>query len=289
MMRVFLLFISFFGFFLSAAEIKATQVVRYNISLNFTDNKQSYYIDLLDLAMKNTVDEYGPYRLEAVVVEMPLGRTAIMVEKQDVIDITWQMTSRQLEQKLGTVYWPLLKGMMGHRIFIINKGDQPKFPADMSEEQLKELVAGQGNDWPDAKIMEHNGYRVTTSPAMAILNMLEKRRLDYFPRAIHEPWTEIAQRNAFRVEQHILLKYPAPMFFFVKKENTELQQRLSLGLERAYQNGDIDRLFATHPITSEIMERAQLEKRQVFELENPLLSENANAAMARIGYYGANQ
>ena len=42
-----------------------------------------------------------------------------MVEQDDGIDIIWRMTSVDLEQRLAPVYWPLLKGMMGYRIFII--------------------------------------------------------------------------------------------------------------------------------------------------------------------------
>ena len=213
-----------------------TMVVRYHISLEFTDSKQSYYIDLLKLALEESKPEFGAYTLEPVVIEMPQGRTSLMVADNNLIDVTWRMTSAETERELQAVYWPLLKGLMGYCIFIINKDSAHRFPQSMTEVELKGLVAGQGTGWPDAKILAHNDYQVMPSSAMGLLNMLEKGRLDYFPRAVHEPWVEIAQRDEFMVEPNILLKYPTPMFFFVNKQNDLLQRRLSLGLARAYES-----------------------------------------------------
>ena len=288
MVRRVILFLFSLGLIFSAAA-QQISTVRYSISLEFTDQKQSYYIDLLTLALDNTIQEYGPYKLEAVVIEMPQGRTSIMVEKENVIDVTWRMTSKELEQKLAAVYWPLLKGLMGYRIFIIDKQKHALFEQIVNEQQLKNLVAGQGIDWPDAKILAHNGYQVMKSPAMTLLNMLEKGRLDYFPRALHEPWIEIAQRSQFEVESQLMLRYPAPMFFFVNKANYLLHERLTLGLEKAYLNGSFERLFSEHPVTKEILAKANIDERLVFDLTNPLLSEQAQLAMDKIKPYMTSQ
>ena len=48
----------------------AQQLIRYNISLELADRKQSYYVDLLTLVLEKTVVEYGAYKLEPVVMEM---------------------------------------------------------------------------------------------------------------------------------------------------------------------------------------------------------------------------
>lgn len=213
-MKRFQLLLLIFAFLVTgSAYAQDSQSIRYNISLQFTDEKQSYYIDLLKLALEETTDEYGSYKLEPVLIEMPQGRTSIMIEQGGLIDVTWRMTSKDMEEKLAAVYWPLLKGLMGYRIFIIDKNNQALFADRLSESELKLLVAGQGNDWPDADILEHNGYTVMRGPSHALLNMLEKGRLDYFPRALHEPWIEIEHRENFLVEEQILLRYPAPMFF----------------------------------------------------------------------------
>ncbi|GLX82925.1 hypothetical protein [Thalassotalea eurytherma] len=92
---------------------QAKDVVNYNISKKFPDPKQAYYIDLLDLAMEKSIDKYGDYELVPVVFEMPQGRTSIMVQLNQGIDVTWRVTSQELEKRLQAIYVPLLKGMMG--------------------------------------------------------------------------------------------------------------------------------------------------------------------------------
>ena len=49
--------------------------------------------------------------------------------------------------------------------------------------------------------------------------MLEGGRYDYFPRGVHEPWSEITARPhlPLTVEKHILVKYPMPAYLFVNK------------------------------------------------------------------------
>lgn len=52
--------------------------------------------------------------------------------------------------------------------------------------------------------------------------MLERKRFDYFPRAIDEPWIEIEGKPQFEVKLYFLLKYPAPTYFFINKANHQL-------------------------------------------------------------------
>ena len=257
----------------------AVDIVRYNISLKRIDSKQSYYIDMLTLALEKTVPEYGEYKLTPVLVDMSQGRNAIMVERDAGIDVVWRMTSTDIEQRLSAVYWPLLKGLMGYRIFIIRAERQADFPITMSKEDLRNLVAGQGNDWPDGDILLGNGFNVIQTGELGLLDMLDKRRFDYFPRALHEPWVEIQNRPQFTVERNILLKYSAPMFFFVNKDNEKLKERLNLGMAKAYQDGSFEQLFSNHEITKDILAKANIEQRKVIELSNPLLSDKTRYAM----------
>lgn len=274
--------ITFFLFSFIAVQVSSFAVakdfVRYNISLQFPDPKQSYYIDLLKLVLETTKEEFGEYALVPIVIEMSQGRTSIMVEKNE-IDVTWRMTSAELEDRLQAVYVPLLKGLMGHRIFIIRQDDQARFSQVSTIEQLRKLVAGQGHDWPDVDILRANNFPVSLGGAYDLLFMLEKERFDYFPRAVHEPWAEIEGNSKFVVEQHIMLKYPAPLFFFVNKENKQLYERLTKGLKTVIENGSFEILFTQHEITKDLFINANLHQRIVFELENPLLTKKTAHAM----------
>ena len=246
--------------------------VRYTQSKQYKDPKQEYYIAVLTLALEESKAEYGDFRLHAIPIEMAQGRTSIMVEHNTNIDVVWRMTSTDLEQKLAPVYVPLLKGLMGYRIGIIRRGEQEKFNKSLTVEQLKKIPFGQGYDWPDTKILEMSHFNVVKGGSHQLLDMLIRNRFDYFPRALHEPWHEISPDGALVVEQNWLIKYHSPLYFFVNKENSRLQQRLAFGLERAVENGKFDQLFNEHPITRDIIKKANLPNRRVVELHNPLLS-----------------
>ena len=255
-----------------SASSTAKDIVRYNISEKHPDNKQSYYVALLDLAMKKSQAKYGDYILEPVVIEMAQGRTSIMVQLNQGIDITWRVSSQELEKRLKAVYIPLLKGLMGHRIFIIKRENQEKYNQSMSYEDLQRYTAGQGYDWPDSIILQHNGINVMEGGSVNLLNMLSKERFDFYPRALFEPWQEIEQWPNLSVEQHVLLRYPSPFYFFVNIENERLHQRLTFGLEQAIEDGSFDQLFYSHPITSQAMALAKIHQRKVFIFHNPILS-----------------
>lgn len=253
--------------------VSATDLIRYVDSKKYPDPKQSYFVDLLTLALEASKEEFGDYQLQPVAIEMAQGRTSMMLQHNKFIDLTWRMTSHELEQKLQAVYFPILKGLMGHRIFIIRKNTQSLFSENIALKNLKKIPLGQGYNWPDTDILIANGFSVTKGYDIYLLEMLKRSRFDYFPRALHEPWHEIENEPELVVEKHLLLKYPAPIFFFVNKQNKHLQQRLTLGLTRLLDSGKFEHFFLNHPITAGILAKTDVSKRRVFELNNPLLSQ----------------
>lgn len=251
----------------------AADIIRYVDSKQYPDPKQSYFVDLLTLALEETKNEYGDYQLQPVPIEMTQGRTSLMLQRDEYINVTWRMTSLELEQKLRAIYFPIIKGLMGNRIFVINKGDQTKFPKELPLDDLKKIPLGQGHNWPDSTILLVNGFNVFKSNDIYLVEMLKKGRFDYFPRALHEPWSELAKESELIVEENFMLKYPAPTFFFVNKKNKRLQQRLDLAFKKLLNSGKFEHFFINHPITAGILTRANVNNRIVFELNNPLLSE----------------
>jgi len=259
----------------------ATDVVRYVASKNFPDPKNAYFLELLKLTLESTKGEFGDFVLQPVSIEMAQERTSKMLERNELIDLTWRMTSKGLEEQLQAIYFPLLKGMMGYRIFIIRAGQQKTFLKDTSLEKLKKTPVGQGINWPDSEILKSNGFNVVEGSDNHLLKMLVKKRFDYFPRALHEPWLEIKGNNLFTIEQNIALKYYAPIFFFVNKENIRLRKRLDKGLAKLINSGEFDALFANHPMTSNILMKANLGSRKIFELVNPIASKRTQDLISK--------
>ncbi|WP_394388153.1 hypothetical protein [Shewanella woodyi] len=250
------------------------QVIRYNISDQFVDPKQSYYIDLLSLALDRSRERYGDYQLQAVVSEMAQARTVQLVQKGE-LDIVWTMTSTDRERRLTPVYFPLLKGLMGYRIAIIRRQDKQMFADIESVEELQVIPVGQGSDWPDSDILQKQGFTLVKGAAHSLLSMLDMHRFDYFLRALHEPWDEVIGHPSLMIDPSFVIIYPSPIYFFVNPDDKLLAERVEYGLRNALLDGSFGALFNNHAITSQVIERANLPLRRIFTLDNPLLSQES--------------
>jgi hypothetical protein len=247
-------------------------LVRYIESKKYPDLKQSYFVDLLTLALEVSKPRYGDYTLQPINIEMAQARTSMMLQREEYIDLTWRMTSQTLENKLQAIYFPILKGLMGYRIFIIHKNKQHLFNKKTSLADLQKIALGQGYNWADSDILLANNFQVVKGNDTSLIEMLKKGRFSYFPRALHEPWLEISEDEDLTVEKFLMLQYPAPTFFFVNRKNKRLEQRLSFGLALLLESGQFEQFFLNHKITSGILSKANVNNRTSFPLHNPLLS-----------------
>lgn len=258
----------------TAAPAQPKNIIHYNASIQGTDPKQAYFISLLDLALEKSRDRYGDYQTNAVMIEMPQGRALKMVAENNMIDVVWSMTSIEREAQLQAVYIPLLKGLMGYRIGLIRKSDRAKF-AKMDANSIKQTLMGQGADWPDVDILSSNGFNVIAGGDQQLIAMLLKGRFDYYPRAMHEPWRDLARYPDIILDTRFLLNYPAPIYFFVNKENTLLAERIEYGLRKSIVDGSFDDLFYHHPITQDMLKKSLLDQRTEIVLNNPYLSKKS--------------
>lgn len=208
--------------------------------------------------------------------EFTQARLIAELMRSPQMDIIWTMTSKEREQLMLPIRIPLLKGLLGHRVFLIRQQRQPEFSAITELGQLARFTAGQGSHWPDTDILRANGLPVDTSPHYELLfTMLKGGRFDYFPRGINEIWPELEVHagEGLAVETDLMLAYPAPMYFFVKQGNQALAERLRVGLKRLIDSGEMDQLFYNHPSIKEALEHAAINHRRVFTLTNPDLPE----------------
>ncbi|MFT4924251.1 MAG: hypothetical protein ACI8WB_000329 [Phenylobacterium sp.] len=205
---------------------------------------------------------------------MPQGRAISLLSRSVELDVLWTATTVAREKALLPVRIPLLKGLLGYRVFIIRAGDQAKFAAINTLEQLQALTAGQGHDWPDTQILRANFVKVeTTSTYDGLFAMLKAKRFDYFPRGVNEAWAELAshQDKAFMVEKSLLIHYPLPTYFFVAPGNTALANRLEQGLRMAQQDGSFEQLFYAYLNSDDGVKLDGLKDRKMIKLVNPFL------------------
>ena len=281
--------LAFFLLMLLATPLSAEMVIRHLSGESAVDARNEYFLAVLELALEKTATQ-GPWKLEPAEHSVPQSLALERLSNNDGIEVVWSMTSIEREQQNRAIRIPLMKGLMGYRLLIIRAEDQQWFRRLQTIDELRELRAGQGHDWPDTEILRANGLAVEGEEDYeSLFSLLQQGRFDYLPRAINEPWEELAARPdmGLMVEQGLLLYYPTAEYFFVNKKNTALAERLEKGLRLAIEDGSFDKLFREHPINANAFGKANLLHRRVIRLDNPLLPKDIPFADKQLWWPGA--
>jgi hypothetical protein len=96
-----------------------------------------------------------------------------------------------------------------------------------------------------------------------------------YPRGANEAYQELDKfpNLSLIADNYILLKYPAPMYFFVSKSNKVLKERLEFGFEEMLKDGSFKHFFLNHRNIQKLLKKSNLSKRRVINLKNPYLSD----------------
>ena len=191
---------------------------------------------------------------------------------QSQIDVMWTMTSTEREKLLLPVRIPLYKGLIGWRVALLHPDRSELLAKVDSVAALARFSAGQEHDWPDTAILQHAGLPVVTTPDYEpLFSMLLQRRFDYFPRSVIEVSNEVRTHAELGlvIDRHILLRYPAAFYFFVRPQRPQLARMLGRGLEQAIRDGSFDALFQQY--NGAALKALALDKRRIIDLPNPLL------------------
>ena len=281
--------LAFFLLMLLASPLSAEMVIRHLSGESALDARNEYFLAMLELALEKTADQ-GDWTLQPADQVMPQSLALQRLSNNDGIDVVWSMTSIEREKQNRAIRIPLMKGLMGYRLLIIRAEDQQWFRRLQTIDELRELRAGQGHDWPDTEILRANGLAVEGEEEYdSLFSLLQQGRFDYLPRAINEPWEELAARPNMdlMVEQGLLLYYPTAEYFFVSRQNTALAARLEKGLRLAIEDGSFDKLFREHPINANAFGKANLLRRRIIRLDNPLLPKDTPFADKQLWWPGA--
>ncbi|WP_369434535.1 substrate-binding periplasmic protein [Psychromonas sp. MME1] len=248
---------------LITAQVKSSEIVINNVS----GEKETLVVDILKLILSKSDPQVT---IRQYPEALPTSRLEDEV-KLGNIDVMWAGINNHLDESFMTVRIPILKGLLGHRIFIIRKDQQSKFNNVKTLDDLKKLNAGQGTQWGDTAILKAASVPViTTLKYPNLFYMLEGGRFDYFPRAIHEPWSEVASRPELNltVEKNIMLVYPFAMYFFVEKNNQALHEKLTQGFEMAIADGSFDELFFSNQQIKDALSKTHFKNRIIIKIPN---------------------
>ena len=247
------------------------------------DVSQDYFYKLLGRAL--SIGSPGKYELQIVdASSLTQGRTLHLLAN-DYIDVFWMGTSVDREQQFYAIKIPLMRGLLGYRVSIVQEEDLSNFKT-LSSKLFKQKTACQGEHWPDSKILSYNKYTVLPVARFDVMfDMVSKGRCDYFPRALFEGYGELAiaqQRlDNLAMLDDIIIHYPFPIYFFVNKENAALGQLIEDGLEQMIDSGEFNSFMQNHEVTEHAFPLDKWQNKQIFKLENPLLPKSTDTSNAR--------
>lgn len=210
------------------------------------DHDDYYFSKVLELALSKTVKTHGPYLIRLVPV-MPITNRLLREIEIERVDITWMPYNVNAPAQLMPIKIRLLKNLSDYRLFLIRANDQARFSQVKSVEDLRRLRGGIGSHWPDRIVMEENGLPLVLSMSyFNLFKMLASNRFDYYSRGIHQVLPEIRAYadKGLLLERELLLRYENPVYFYVNRSNTQLAERLSIGLKIAMEDGSFDAIFA---------------------------------------------
>jgi hypothetical protein len=239
-----------------------------------------YEFALLHEVMERTRSDYGAYQERPFTERLSLARaTSLAIEGRWVNIMAEGVGQPLLESQMTPVPFPIDKGLLGYRVAFIDRHSQSTLSAVDGLEGLRRLRVGQGADWSDVDIYQHNRIEVVTAPSYkwqeggGLFSMLLAGRFDLFPRGLNEINREFTTFGPnypdLVIEQHLLLHYPFCEAFYVSPTTPRLSERLLAGLRRMTADGSFDALF--NKFFGKTIANLNLGHRLLIEVANPAL------------------
>lgn len=233
-------------------------------------DQNKYFLDLLALALEKTARVDGAMDIRFYDYSFTGSRLMADLEHGKSIDIAWNGTNPEREERLLPIKISLLERLNGYRVLLIRAEDQAAFSAVKKLEDLRQFRAGSGVDWPSTDLLRHNHLPLTTAARKDLLfTMLKAHRFDYMTRNLCEVWNEIEQLQSqgIVVEKDLMLHSGIPFYFFVNRDNPRLAERIERGLKMAIKDGSFNKLFHETTCFQQGMREINAKKRRVLHLE----------------------
>lgn len=262
-------------------------VVIYPPKQNEKDTRNDDLIEILQLALEKTVSTHGAFKLKPCATKMNEARCREQLKVGKDINIIWTTVTEETEKDLYSIKIPLRKGILGYRVFLINKKDADKFKAIKSVDELKKLTVGQDQSWNDVAVFKTNGFKIETGPSYeGMFSMLMSGRFDYFSRGINEAKDELdARKDTYpdmMIEESILLYYHWPKFYYFNKNDMAMADRVEKGLRIMIADGSLEKIFVKY--NQQDIDELNLKNRKLFKIDNPLLPESVKKIPADLWY-----
>lgn len=203
-------------------------------------------------------------------------RKVALVQKGE-LDVMYAGTTVALESALKPIRFPVTRGLIGRRVFIINKQHQSRYDTVKDIKGLKEYSGILGFGWADKEVLEGVGLHQEEGVYDEIFDSLNAGSRYYFPRGVLEAFSELIDKQETHpnlvVEDKLLLAYKSAVLFFINPNNTELEDMLNAGFKKGYEDGSYQEFLYNHPLIKDVFHKANLDERLVINIPNPYFPE----------------
>lgn len=203
----------------------------------------------------------------------------VLLLKSGELSLDWLGSNQWIEEQVVTIPFPILRGLLGHRIFITNRNTITKISNIETIDQLKQFKIIQGQGWGDNEILRLAALNVKeVADFDSLFQLINAGRVDLFPRAVFEPYSELKFRptlNNLVIDETLMLVYKFPMFYFVSptQANKKLVDLLTTSFKASYQDGSFLEFFKNDELIKSTLAQIKMKQRKVFNIDNVYLTD----------------
>lgn len=267
------LYIAWLLVFFTTNYVSAQMVITYRAQESKSDMRYEYDTLLLKLALDKTKHNYGDYKFVPSPV-MNYSRAKIKLMKNEYpnffVKLSYEDKFKE-KMNLNFVKFPVDLGIVGYRVFFVSEQIKKKVSEAVTLDDLKKFTIGQGSGWSDISILRSAGFNVIEVPLYeSLFSMVAANRFDLLSRGTNELLGEYESHKHmknFTYDTSICLSYPLPRFFYTHASNTKAIQRVMEGLQIAYEDGSLQKLWMEQYRDS--ITFVNLNIRKIIKIENP--------------------
>ena len=259
---------------LTALPAQAETVIHYTPLEDPSDKRLDYPLKAIDLAMRKTATQYGPYRFNQIPGAVSLARSVYELNRDTYPNYFLPGGPSIHEMSKGQLIsadYPLDHGLLSYRICFVSPAAKALVAAAKSLDDLRKFTIGQGANWPDIAILESNGFRVLQNQNYTgLFKMVIGNRVDLFCRGIselHKEYTEYKYLGDLQYDESFALVYPMPYALYFNKNSAPVIRRIEEGLNIARTDGSLKELFTRYHRDDILF--AKLKHRKIFYLQSP--------------------
>lgn len=269
----------------------SAQHIRHQMG-GWSGDIQLYQAGLLNLLLKVSEPEFGPYTLE-LDSRLLTGSRWVKAMSNGALHTSFRAGAPSLGEDTGAMHWyrqPFLKSMLGLRRLLVRREDLDKFASVKSLEDLKQLSIGQGDSWPDRFVYNSAGVTVVEGKSIEhLIRMLDKKRFDFLALSVLEiegVFTEyLTLYPDLVLVDDLYIYYPIPVYLTVSKMKPYVVARLRAGMKILFEQDSgkrLDDIFHQYfPLESRVLVTPRT---RLISLQNPKLSAELAAGIDEYFY-----